>query len=349
MALPPHFFDGHNDTLLHLHLPDRGQGRSFFASSELGHIDLPRARTANYAGGFFAIFVPGEGDVEVIETADGYEVPLADAIDTERATQFTYDVLERLYRLETEANGAVRVVRDMATLTACLADDALAVVVHLEGAEAVDPDLSNLDFLYAAGVRSIGLTWSRPNAFAHGVPYQYPHSPDTGPGLTDAGRDLVRACNDRGIVLDLAHLNEAGFFDVAELSDDPLVVSHTGAFALNETTRSLTDEQLDAVAQSGGVVGITLCVTNIRADADNNADTPIATFIDHIEYVAERIGVEHVAIGTDFDGAVIPDAVGDVTGMPAVFAALRERGFNEEAIRKIASENWVRVLDETWA
>ncbi|WP_336361118.1 dipeptidase [Haladaptatus sp. ZSTT2] len=348
MTHPPLFFDGHNDTLLHLHLPERGQGRSFFEASELGHIDLPRARAANYAGGLFAIFAPGDGTAEIIETADGYEVPLADAIDTGRANRVTYDVLERLYRLETEADGAVRVVRDTADLTACLADDALAVVVHLEGAEAVEPDLSNLDFLYAAGVRSIGLTWSRPNAFGHGVPYQYPHSPDTGPGLTDAGRDLVRACNDRGIVLDLAHLNEAGFFDVAALSDDPLVVSHTGAFALNETTRSLTDEQLDTVEKSGGVVGITFCVTNIRADADNNPDTAISTFVDHIEYVAARIGVEHVAIGTDFDGATVPDAVGDVTGMPAVFAALGERGFSEEAIRKIAFENWVRVLEETW-
>ena len=93
-------------------------------------------------------------------------------------------------------------------------EGAVTAIVHLEGAEPIAPDLSNLEGWYERGLRSIGLVWSRPNAFAEGVPFRFPSSPDTGAGLTDAGRELVRACNRLGILVDLSHLNEAGFWDV---------------------------------------------------------------------------------------------------------------------------------------
>ncbi|PSP55408.1 peptidase [Halobacteriales archaeon QS_1_67_19] len=341
-------FDGHNDTLLDLHREERGGGRSFFERGG-GHVDLPRAREGNFAGGFFAAFVPNEdANYERVETDDGHEIPLAGAISHERAREETYDMLARLYRIEREAGEAFRVVRTVADLDACLADGAVAAIPHLEGAAAVAPDLSNLDFLYAAGVRSIGIVWSRPNAFGHGVQFKYPATPDTGPGLTDAGRELVRACNERGIVVDLAHLTAAGFRDAAAVSNDPLVVSHTAAHERCPASRNLTDEQLDAVADSGGVVGITFAASSLRADGRGDPDTPISTLVDHVEYVADRIGVEHVALGSDFDGATIPESVGDATGLPDVVAALRSRGFDDAAVRKIARDNWLRVVRETW-
>lgn len=225
---------------------------------------------------------------------------------------------------------------------------ALAAVPHLEGAAPVAPDLSNLDFLYAAGVRSIGLVWSRPNAFGHGVPFEYPGHPDVGPGLTDAGRDLVDACNDRGIVVDLAHLNAAGFLEVAERSTDPLVVSHAGAHALSPSSRTLTDGQIDAVGDSGGVVGVTFAVSQLHPDGKDDPDLPPATLADHVAHVADRIGVEGVALGSDFDGATVPDAVGDAAGLPRVVDALRERGFGGDDLARIARDNWLRVLGETW-
>lgn len=344
----PLVFDGHNDTLLHLYLEERGHGRSFFERSTTGHVDLPRARVGNYAGGFFSIFVPNEEELVPRRTVDGYEVPLSPSIPTTHAKRFTYNVLSRLYQVEANSDGKFAVVRTIDGLQQQLDDGVMVAVPHLEGAEAVDPDLSNLDFLYAAGVRSIGLTWSRPNKFGHGVPFTYPQTPDVGPGLTAPGRKLVRACNERGILPDLAHLNERGFWDVVDISNAPLVLSHSGAHALCPSTRNLTDDQLDAVGDSGGVVGVPFDVPNIRPDGENDPDTPLSVYVDHVEYIVNRIGVEHVALGSDFDGCVVPELIGDVTGLPRVLDAIRDRGFEPEALRKFARSNWLRVIGETW-
>jgi membrane dipeptidase len=343
----PRVFDGHNDTLLDLHVADRGGGRSFFERSDRGHVDLPRAREAGYAGGLFAIFVPNDERQDPAFEGDSWAVPPAPRVPTAEAKAFTCDVLARLYRLEREADGAFRVVRDVADLRDALDAGAVAALAHLEGAAAVEPDLGNLPLLYAAGVRSIGLTWSRPNAFGHGVPFRYPSTPDVGPGLTEAGEALVRACNEYGIVCDLAHLNERGFRDVAALSDAPLVVSHTAVHDICPSSRNLTDEQLDAVGDSGGVVGITFDAVSLDPDGRQHAELSLSVLADHVAYVADRIGVDHVAIGSDFDGCTVPETVGDVTGLPAVLDALRDRGFDGPALEKVARENWLRVLSET--
>ena len=148
------------------------------------------------------------------------------------------------------------------------------------------------------------------------MPFRFPGSPDIGPGLTDRGRDLVRSCNELGIVLDLSHLNEQGFWDVAALTDAPLVVTHTAAHALCPSTRNLTDEQLDAVGESDGVVGVAFHVGNLRADGHQDPDTPLSEIVRHLEYIANRIGIDHVAFGSDFDGAIMPRDLGDVAGLP---------------------------------
>src|SRR5690606_7884594 len=141
---------------------------------------------------------------------------------------------------------------------------------QIEGAEAIDPDLNALEVLYQAGLRSLGITWSRPNTFASGVPFRFPSSPDTGPGLTDAGRDLVRACNELGILIDLSHLNQQGFYDVAGLSDAPLVATHSNAHVVSNTSRNLTDDQLEAIRASGGVVGLNYAVAFLRPDGSRD-------------------------------------------------------------------------------
>ena len=161
-------------------------------------------------GGIFAVFVDSVEDTfEGIEmSAGGYDVPLPSPVPHEDALAAAAAYAARLFTLE--AARAVRVVRSTADLDLSREDGRLAAVLHLEGAEAIDRDLANLDDWYAAGLRSIGPVWSRPNDFAHGVPFRFPSSPDTGPGLTPAGEKLVRRCNDIGIALDLSHLNEQG-------------------------------------------------------------------------------------------------------------------------------------------
>ena len=199
IAETPPILDGHNDTLLHLYLPERGGSRTFFTRSELGHIDLPRARDGGFAGGFFAVFVPSDpaaplGDeAEVMRTATGYEVRMAPAIDHVYAQRMTIAMTASLFRLAAESRGQVQVVRTVDELEACLRAGILAAILHFEGAESLDPELDALEVFYQAGLRSLGLVWSRPNAFGHGVPFKFPHSPDTGPGLTAVGRGAVEA------------------------------------------------------------------------------------------------------------------------------------------------------------
>jgi membrane dipeptidase len=225
----------------------------------------------------------------------------------------------------------------------------VTAIVHLEGADPLAPDLSDLEDWHARGLRSLGLVWSRPNAFATGVPFAFPSSPDTGPGLTVAGRELVQACNRLGILVDLSHLNEAGFWDVAGLSDAPLVASHSNAHALCASSRNLTDEQLDAIGRSGGIVGVNFAVSFLREDGSQLPDeTPLSEIVRHVDYIANRIGIDHVAFGSDFDGAVVPTELGGLAGFPRLVAALRDAGYDDAAVAKITHENWLRIFRATW-
>jgi membrane dipeptidase len=250
--------------------------------------------------------------------------------------------------VEAESGGQISVVRTSGELQSCLRDGVLAVVLHFEGAENLGPNPEALEGLYAAGLRSLGLVWSRPNAYGHGVPFRFPASPDTGPGLTDAGKKLVHECNRLGVLLDLSHLSERGFWDAAEMTEAPLVATHSNAFALCPTTRNLTDRQLDAIRDSNGMVGVNFAVGFLREDGKDEEDTPIETVVRHVDYLVERIGVERVGFGSDFDGAKMPREIGDASGLPKLLEALRERGYDDAALKKLAHENWIRVLRATW-
>src|SRR4051794_8843780 len=322
-------FDGHNDALTREDHADLVVGRRG------GHLDLPRMRKGGMRGGIFAVFTPSPKE------GAGLEHATAAAHSTAAAG--------RLLRLERE--GQLRVARGIADLDAAH-DDASSppvAVLHLEGAEAIDPELEALDQWYSAGLRSLGPVWSRANAFAHGVPFAFPSGPDIGPGLTGAGEALVVRCAELGLLVDLSHINEAGFWDTARLEAGPLVASHSGAHALCAASRNLTDEQLDAIGASGGLVGIVYAVGFVRPDGAEDPDTPLEAIAAHVRHVADRIGVDHVALGSDFDGAEIPAPLGDVTGLPRLLDAIRATGFSEDEMERIAWSNWRRVLEAAWA
>lgn len=351
-AKSPPIFDGHNDTLTTLY---ESVDRGFFDDSSLGHVDLPRAQRGGLAAGFFAIFTPAAKESPERDpmygltfTDDGYDVTERHAIDPRYARDYTDALIAYARTIETESAGRVRIVETVDQLRDCLAGRALGMVLHLEGAEAVDTDLGNLEHYYAQGIRSIGLVWSRPNAFARGVPFRFPASPDTGPGLNPAGFALVEACNALGIVVDLSHLNEQGFFDVAATSAAPLVVSHADVYAICPSTRNLTDRQIDAVGASGGLIGINFETLNTHPNASIDASVPLTQITRHIDYITRRIGVDHVAFGSDFDGALMPDDLGDVSRLPNLIQTLHDGGYSEEAIEKIAYRNWLRVIEATW-
>jgi membrane dipeptidase len=342
-------FDGHNDTVHRLR-EYRPDGIDFLTRSSGGHLDLPRALDGGLTGGLFAMFVHPEqkptDDLTITETS--YEVRLAAALDADYARRKTAEMLDALKSLEARAGGKVRITTSVEEIKAASQAGTFAIVLHMEGADAIDADLLELEKLYGRGLRSLGLVWSRPNIFGHGVPFAWPRSPDTGPGLTSAGQDLVRACNRLGIMIDLSHLNEKGFWDVARLSNAPLVATHSCAHAICGSTRNLTDRQLDAIRASDGVVGVNFSVNDVRPDAQDKSDTPLPMLIRHFQYLVDRVGIDRVAIGSDFDGAIIPDAIKDASGLPNLIAALLASGFDEDSVRKIAFENWMRIFRLTW-
>ncbi|MGH2887495.1 MAG: dipeptidase, partial [Solirubrobacteraceae bacterium] len=293
MTIVPPVFDGHNDVLTSKDHGSIADGRSG------GHLDLPRMRAGGVRGGIFAVFTRSDGGAREVQVPrdDGVlEFEPAPRVEHTVAAADASAVAGRLLALE--RGGAVRVARSVDDLDRAQAGDGPPVaVLHLEGVEAIDPGLEALDLWYGAGLRSIGPVWSRANAFAHGVPFISPSSPDTGPGLTDAGRALVRRCAELGILIDVSHLNEAGFWDLAGLDVGPVVASHSGVHKLCPTSRNLLDSQLDAIGASGGVVGIVFAVPFLRADFSDDPDTPISLIAEHARYVADRIGVAHVALG----------------------------------------------------
>jgi membrane dipeptidase len=342
----PVVFDGHNDVLLKLGGPDGNGPDAFFERGGEGHLDLPRAREGGFGGGIFAIWVPSPEE----ELAPERRTPrgLPPALDSAYALRRLIADAAMLFRIEDRSDGKFRIVRTVAELKRCLDEEVMAAVLHLEGADAIDPNLGALYVLYRAGLRSLGLVWGRPNAFAEGVAVHFQRSPDTGPGLTEAGRELVRACNELRIMIDVSHLNERGFWDVAALTDAPLVASHSNAYALCPSSRNLTDPQLDAIAASDGMIGLNFAVNFLREDAARDASTPLEVMVRQIDYLVERVGIDGVGFGSDFDGVLISQQLGDVSGLPKLMSALRNRGYDERALRKLAHENWIRVLGKTW-
>jgi membrane dipeptidase len=337
-------FDGHNDTLLSLAEPGRGQGRSFFERSEHGHIDLPRAKEGGFAGGFFATFVPAPPELNDMEALKRGE--LQGALELGYASSSAQRIASGLFRLERE--GGLEIVRSVAQIEACMSAGRIAAILHLEGADAIDAELDALEIWHAAGLRSLGIVWSRRTIFGDGVPFVFPSSPDTGPGLTEAGGRLVARCNQLGILIDLSHLNEAGFWDVARLSSAPLVATHSNVHALCASSRNLTDKQLAAVRESDGLVGLNFGVGFLHPEGDWEADVGLEVMRRHLDYLIEALGETRVALGSDFDGAKVPSAIGDVTGLPRLFEHLRAAGYDQALLERIAWRNWLRVLDRTW-
>ncbi len=354
---PIPIFDGHNDVLLRLNR--RGEGdavAAFLEGEEKGHLDLPKAIKGGFAGGLFAIFVPSpkrkEGADRAATSADADGVigndPAPPAVDMTEAQRVTFAMASLLLRIERESQGRVQVCRDAGDIENCLATGVLAAVLHIEGAEAIDPDFELLDVLHAAGLRSLGPVWSRPNIFGHGVPFRCPSSPDIGPGLTDLGKALVATCNRLRIAIDLSHLNERGFWDVAELSDAPLIASHSNAHAISPHSRNLTDKQLAAIRDSGGLVGVNFAVSFLRPDGRHDKNTPVDLIVQHVEYLLEHLGEDGVGLGSDFDGAMIPAELGTAAGLQVLVQAMQKRGFGAPLIEKVCFRNWLRVLARTW-
>ena len=346
-------FDGHNDILYRIHADQGARDQLWLRGNGKGHLDLPRMQKGGFAGGLFAIYVPspaGPDAPDFLSQMENppYDLPLPPPLGLAFAQRVALEMAGTLHWMERASEGAFRLCRSVADIGAAMTAGAVAGVMHMEGAEAIDEGCDALHLFHAMGLRSLGPVWSRPTVFGHGVPFRFPGDPDTGPGLTEVGKRLVQTCNQLKIMVDLSHLNAAGFDDVAKISNAPLVATHSNAHAVTRSTRNLTDRQLAMIRDSGGVVGLNFATVFLRPDGRESAAMGWGPVMAHLDHLLAHLGEDGVAFGSDFDGATVPQGIGDVTGLPALQAAMVAHGYGEALMAKITHGNWLRVLERTW-
>lgn len=343
-------FDGHNDFLQRLVEDGANPLRIWTEGDGSGHIDLPRLRAGGIFGGFFALWAPSPPEADGIDwkarqEAPPYAVPLAGPIDTGAATAHMMRLAGRLDALE--RTGTLSICRSVDEIMAAKQAGRIAAILHMEGAEGIaDPDV--LHAWHRMGLRSLGPVWSRANAFGFGVPFEFPAGPDTGPGLTGAGKELVAECERLRILVDLAHLNAKGVEDVARISGAPLVSTHSGAHAMAASTRNLTDAQLEMIAATKGLVGLNFAAGFTREDGRRLPFSGFDPYLRHLDHLIAKLGEEGVALGSDFDGALMPDDLADAAALPAFLDAMARHGYGAELVEKLAWKNWMDVLSRTW-
>ena len=347
-------FDGHNDVLFRLFLKNKKNvHQDFLLGDNEGHLDLPRMNKAGFRGGFFAIYVPSQE--EKIESADkpiryedmkndSYELPLPNSVDVSVAFPIVLKKIQILKNIEKESNGQVKICENANDLERSISNKQLSVIMHIEGAEAIGHNLENLDTLYNLGLRSIGPVWSRPTLFANGVPFKFPSTPDTGEGLTDLGKELIKECNRLKMIIDLSHLNEKGFWDIAKISESPLIATHSNSHSICPHTRNLTDNQLRAIKETEGMVGVNFAPAFLRTDGKMISDTNLDIILRHFDYLIEKLGEDRVGFGSDFDGALIPSELSDVLGLIKITDLMKKHGYNDDLMQKLCHDNWTNTI-----
>ena len=307
--------DAHCDTLL-----DVAAGRRRLAEQgKGGHIDLPRMIDGRVSSQIFAIYVepeylPGAGARQALRLVDVFYREIEENCDS--------------IMLAKQAGDAGR-ARD---------EGKIAAFLSIEGGEALDGSIELLRIFYRLGVRLMTLTWSRRNELGDGA-----YEEATRGGLTRFGVDVVREMDRLGMVVDVSHLSEATFWHVMEASTKPLIASHSNARALCGHSRNLSDEQAKAIADRGGVIGVTFVGPFLGEGRQS-----VQGVVDHIDHFAGVIGADHVAVGSDFDGvsdSALPEGLPDVSHMPALIDELARRGYSDAAVQGIMGENLLRVVE----
>jgi membrane dipeptidase len=312
--------DGHCDTLLRFQAQELKRPPGFGVPQDArGHVDLARLEQGGVTAQNFACYVRPQ------------YLPA-------QATHQTLAMIDLFYRHVDEHPGDICLATQADDILQAKERGMVAGILSLEGAEGLQGSLATLRLIYRLGVRWIGLTWNHRNQAADGL-----FEVRTGGGLTEFGVRLVREMNNLGMLVDIAHLAPAGVRDVFDLCEAPVIASHANAHALCPVPRNLNDEQLTQVASSGGVVGVTY-VPGFITDGDQPATLDM--LLDHVDHIVHVAGIDHVGLGSDFDGFWGPPPTGleDVSCLPNLTAALLQRGYADGDVRKVLGGNWLRVL-----
>ncbi|HMA37241.1 MAG TPA: membrane dipeptidase [Chloroflexia bacterium] len=332
LAAPPFTIDGHQDALFYA--AANGGEAAFDAGSPSLQIDLPGLRAGGVDAAFWAIF----GECEQADVHD--PATAAGEVDRLLARYCAWIARNPAYRVLCDA-GDLQAAADAARAAAGGPAAPFGVLLHCEGARGI-AGLEHLRALQASGLRSVGLTWNKANAYATGA-----HG-DPESGLTPAGQALVRELNRLHMVVDGAHLSRRGLWDVLEISTAPVVVTHTGCAALYPDPRNLADDQIRAVAASGGLIGVFLANMFLAPDG---APVTIDTLLAHYDHLLALVGPDHVALGTDYGGVGtgLPAGLARVGDLPRLYAAFAAHGYPPATITAIRGGNYLRVLRQILA
>ncbi len=307
--------DGHIDTLLEI---VNGNVTGLTNKNDNIHVDLPRMKQGGVNVQLFAAFIEP-------------------VYKPERSLKRTLQLISCFHK-EIEANQeTISLALSYQDIHDIVRTGKIAAVLSIEGGEAIAGDLEVLHCLYRLGVRAIGLTWNERNEIADGIGEN-----SAGGGLTSFGCEVVKEMNDLGMVIDVSHITEQGFWDVIEHSEKPIIASHSNASAQCEHLRNLNDEQITALAHHGGVMGMNFALPFI--DAENPT---VSRLLDHIDHIVSLVGPDHVGLGSDYDGIPsAPEGLEDISKMPVITQALLDREYSQEDIRKILGGNFLRVFSK---
>jgi len=347
--------DSHIDTVQRVLVMGEDLGKRW----DVGHVDIPRLREGGTHAPFFALWVPVyfKGAEAVRRTLD-----LRDAMQTE------LDAHSDKIELATTAADIKRILKA----------HKIAALLTVEGGHTIDDDLRVLRMYYRLGIRSMTLTHSRNNNWADSSTDKPEHN-----GLTDFGKEVVREMNRLGMLVDVSHVSDKTFYDTLAVSTKPVIISHSSMRALSDVPRNVTDEMLWALAKNGGVIGINFgegfvnpadaeaLRSDIRTETTDSLLTgralddyaaedvrklfgsrvkvaaTVEDVADHVDHAVRITGIDHVGIGSDFDGiSGPPNGLDDVSKMPALVAVLLNRGYSRRNLKKILGENFLRVIRE---
>lgn len=305
--------DLHCDTVMHLiDKPDLNLQHSNLC------VDIQKLKTANSLAQFFALYI------------DWQEQP--------NALQRCLSMVDVFHRAIKENSTDIALACNYQDLLLNQQAGKISAFLTIEEGAALEGRLENLRNFYRLGVRLLTLTWNYPNEI--GYPNcQMKYSVQ---GLTKFGKQVVEEMNTLGMIIDVSHLSDQGFYDVAKLSKKPFIASHSNARAIQNHARNMTDDMIRTVAEKGGVMGINFSGNFLGGSKDSKIDDMIT----HIKHIYQVGGLEVIALGTDFDGIESNLEIANISEIHKLTAALRANGFTETAIEKIAYKNTLRVIQE---
>lgn len=312
--------DMHNDTMMKLVDEESWLPFMDLSSDSKNHIDLNKMKKGNLSVGFFA----------------AYNEPYSGL--AQKSLSRTLALINAMYASERNNPNNIKIASSLNEIGVGLKDNKHIIVPTIEGGYSFTRD-NAIDLLYQyhdLKVKAIGLTWNHSNQLAEGA------DSNSSSGLTGIGIELIKHMNKLGMIVDTSHLSESSFYDVIKHSKSPIIASHSGAYSLKAHKRNLKDEQLLALKENRGVVGVVLHPGFLS----DNDKVYIKDYVDHIDYIVNLIGIDHVAMGSDFDGASIPVDLEDASQIYKITQELDKRGYSKEDIQKFLGKNVLRIIDE---